>query len=415
MKSLFLLLLFAAAAAAQMLDPESTGRAGVHHPGLKGASALGWNPAALSPDRGFRMTFELPSLTGALGNNAFSVNFWNNHIAGDRFLTDDDIDAILNRFPADKLRAYAQVTVPVAGFTYNRFGLRAVVENSNQTVLPRDLAELALKGNRLYQRYGIGDLRAESETIVNYTVGFGYRFEQEEIPDLHFGAGFHFYQGVFLAKLEQADGGFIISDSLIQGGSVLHSVTSDRGDGVGFDLAALAAISEKLEVGLALRQLGSKLTWTVDRNDRVSFYADSAGIIIDSLDDDDYLERAFHYQDTSYSGGAVETRLPVVIEATGLYRLDDAWRFMGEVSVRTQSSVQGPGGIGAGAAAEYIQLSPFVLQGGLSLGGPWRSRFGLGFALRFRNYDLTLGGTWNGGLFNSAHGLSFGMSQRLKF
>lgn len=415
MRTIILLLLLSSSAAAQLLDPEATGRAGVHHPNLKGAAALGWNPAALSPDRGFKMSFELPSLTGALGNNAFSVGYWNDHIAGDRFLTDEDIDAILNRFPGEKLRAYAQVAVPLAGFTYNKFGLRAVVENSNQTVLPRDLAELALKGNRLYQRYGIGDLRAESETIVNYTAGFGYRFEQEEIPDLHFGIGFHFYQGVLLAKLQQADGGFIITDSLIHGGSVLHSVTSKRGDGVGFDLAALAVFSEKLEAGLAVRQLGSKLTWSVDRNDRVTFYADSAGIIIDSLDDDGYLERAFHYQDTSFSGGVVETRLPVVVEATGLYRLNRAWRLLSELTVRAESTVQGPGGITVGGAAEYMQLSPFVLQGGLSIGGPWRSRFGLGCALRLRNYDLSIGGSWNGGLFNSAHGFAFGLSQRLKF
>ncbi|MDD5087348.1 MAG: DUF5723 family protein [bacterium] len=412
---LLVLLLAAAPAFAQAVDASSVGRAGVHDLRLKCSGVLGWNPAALSPDRGYDLSFELPSFTGTLGNNAFNVDYWNDHVAGDRYLTDADKEAILDQIPGDKLEVNGEVNVPLVGFTYNRFGGRFAVESYNHAALPKDLARLALYGNELYRRYGIGEFEMQSQTIMDAAIGFGYRFDQEVISDLHFGAGFHYYQGLYLAELAESGGQLEVTDSLINGWSVLHTVESNRGDGVGFDLGALAALNERWEVGLALRQLGARVAWTVDDNQLVSFYTDSAGVITDSLNDEDYLERALHYTDTTYSGGTYETTLPIIVQANALFRATSKWTLTGDVILRGESGARGPAGLQVAAAGEFLATKSLPLYGGVSIGGPFGWQVGLGLGVRTSHYQLDIGGSWNGGLFNSARGLGLGISNRLMF
>jgi hypothetical protein len=412
---LVLLLALCTTLEAQVLNPQSVARAGVHDLHQKAAGALEWNPAILGPKSDFKMSFELPSATGAAGNNAFSVRYWNDHVGGDHFLSETDKQSLLSQIPERGLRMNLQAAAPVIGFTYNRFGLRAVVESASQLTMPKDLARLVLEGDELSRRYSLGDLSGESQTLINWAAGFGYQFDQEYIPDLYFGVGFHFYQGLYMSKLERSDGEVTVTDSLINGSSVLQGVTSFRGDGVGFDLGMLATLSDRWEVGLSARQLSARITWDVERNDFISFYTDTTGMIIDSLHNGQYIERAFHYHDTSYGGGVVETQLPPILEITARFRAGSKLTLMADAAYRTQSTSLGRRGIEAGVAGEFSLLPYLPLQAGVSAGGPWLTRVGIGGGLRFKHYELDLGWTWNDGMFNGARGSGFGLANRLKF
>ncbi|MFZ5433253.1 MAG: DUF5723 family protein [Calditrichota bacterium] len=418
---LLITLLCAGTVWAQAVDPQYLGHAGAHNLRQKNSAAFNWNPAVLSPERGFRMSFELPSVMAAMGNNAFSVAYWNSHIAGEDTLSESDKNSILDRIPDDGWQANGEVSVPVVGFTYNKFGGRVTVESYQNVSLPRDVVELVLKGNELNRRYEIGKFEGTSETVLDFTMGFGYRFEQEIIPDLHFGIGFHYYQGLYLADVARADGELIITsgnDSIpgtINTSSVIQTLTSKRGDGVGFDLGGLALLNNKWEVGLAVRQIGARMSWAVDENHLISYYTDSTGIAPDSLVNEDYVKSAFHYTDEEYHGGTYETHLPAIIQLNSVYRANSKWTILGDVMIRTESSARGSADIQVAGSGEYLAGHHFPLYGGLSVGGPLGWRFGLGGGLRFKGYELDLGWTWNGGMFNSAHGIGFGLSQRLKF
>ncbi len=415
MIALLVMLLIALPVAAQSIDAGSVGRAGAHDLIVKSGSVLNWNPAVLGQSREFRWSLELPSLAAGVANNAFSVAYWNDHIAGDRFFTDADKADILDQIPDDGWRADVQGSVPLFGLTYNRFGVHATIETAASATAPREIIQLALYGNEIDRPYLMGDLAGDEQTFADYSAGFGYDFEQNWFRSLYFGAGFHFYHGLYLSKVVRSDGEFLTTDSTLTGSGVVHHVSSSIGDGVSFDLGTVAVLNGQWRVGLALRQIGARMTWQVDDNRRVSFYTDSTGVIVDSLNNRDYLERAMHWQDTTYSGGAVETQLPMIIQLNGRFTPHKDWAVLGDVSIRTRASVKGPAGLDAAVAGEYYATPWLIVQGGVGAGNLWGFHTGLGAGLRFRRYELDVGGAWNGGLFDSARGLAVGLTHRLKF
>jgi hypothetical protein len=400
---------------AQAYEPETAGYAGVHDLRAKGPAALGWNPALLSAHSGYHMSFELPSMGAALANNSFSSKYWNDHFAGDHYWSEAAKEDILSRIPRDGAGADAEVSVPVVGFSYDRFASRIAVRSAGKARLPHDLTSVMLLGNDFNRAYDMGDMKGEGLVMLDVGLGFGYRFEQEAIPDLHFGAGFHYYRGLYLASVVKRQGQFTFTDSSITGSALMHSVTAEHGDGVGFDLGSYAVLSPQWEVGLAFRQLGARIAWEVDRNDLVTSYVDSAGIVPDSLSHENYINRAMHYSDSTYSGGAVETRLPAIIQMNARYNARPNWSVLGDVQILTQETPWGKAGIQAGVASEYRVHSFLPLYAGVSVGGPWAVQVGVGGGLRFHNYELDLGWTWIHGLFYGARGIGFGLSQRLLF
>ena len=419
MKTLYVILvilILAFSASAQSLDPQALPRAGVHDLDLK-SGALNFNPAAYGPDRGYNVSLEIPSFGLGLTNNTFGVGYWNDHFGGDHDWTSAQTKDILDQIPSKGLRGDVALSVPVLGLSVGRFGGQIAVESDGEINLPKDLAVLALTGNQLNRHYSISDLGGTGIVVADVGLGFGYKFDQDYLPEIDAGIGFHYYQGLALAKAQRVEGGFTFNDTTINGTAYLQSVTSTSGNGVGFDLGGLAKINDQWEVGLAFRQLGARLTWDVKESHIISGYSDSSGIEMDRIGNGSYFDSTFHKTDTTFKSnvGTIETTLPVIMQANGKYRIRPDLSLTGEFAVRTSSSVQGDAGVELGVAADYRPLSWLPLQAGVSVGGLWGAQFGLGTGLRFGGYQMDIGGTWNGGFLNAARGVSFGLSQRVLF
>lgn len=412
---ILLLLLSAVTVQAQHWDPSSVGRAGVHDLMRKGGSALQWNPAVLGRMTDHRGSVDFLSLGAASGNNAFSVNFWNDHLAGDRFFTGNDKDEILDQIPSDGLCIDAQASIPLVGFSYDRFGANIALDAASHTAAPKDLITLALLGNRIGHTYRFDDVDEDSHVLIDYSLGFGYEFEQTENPRLYIGAAFHFYQGIAMSHIGESEGSLLVTDSTITGVAILQELESNQGDGAGFDVGGMAVFSEKWQVGLSVRQIGTEISWKLDEERFTTFSIDSAGIIVDSLDDDDYLERVFETQDVRFKGDAYGTKLPVILQANGRFAPSRRWTLLGEMLIRMSDTVQGERGLEAGVGAVFTPLPWLRLQSGVSLGGPWKSRFALGGGVSFGRYELDIGGSWNNGLLNEARGVTIGLGQRIYF
>jgi hypothetical protein len=400
---------------AQSFDGGMVSRAGV--PDLTARSSIMFrhNPAILGPKHAFMKSIDLPGFHGIAGNNAFDIDFWNDQFARDHYLTENDKNEILDRIPDDGLEITTQSSIPIAGMTYNKMGANITLENALRAKATKELFELALLGNELNRVYDLSDFEGEQYKLLDFSVGFVYEFQQEQIPGLYAGAGFHFYYGLEYDALAEAEGNFMVTDSLITGYSILHRVHGNRGDGVGFDLGGMAVLNDKWQVGLSLRQIGGVISWDIDKNEWNTFRADSNGIIIDSLDEEDYVERALHVDDVTYPGGTHQSQLPPIVEASAHYKLSSKSALMSMIRYRTLTSAQGETGVETGIGSEYRAKSWLPLSAGVSIGGPHGWQIGIGGGVSFKNYELRLGWTWNRGLFNSARGISVGLSQQIKF
>jgi hypothetical protein len=410
------LLLFCGAAQAQLQDGAMVGRAGVLDLSHRSGSAMLYNPAIVGPGgKTAPMTVEALSFSAGVVNNAFSVNYWNDNFTKDHYLTESDKREILDRMSGDELRVHLNASTPLAGLTYRQMGASLSLESAATVSVPRELFELALYGNQLNRSYKMDEFDGEQYTILNAAVGFAYEFKQEWIPELYGGVTFHFYQGLALDKVENSSGELLVTDSLITGYTVMQRVHANRGDGVGFDLGGLAVLNDRWKAGISLRQIGARMAWSVDETQLVTWEADSAGIVVDSLDDNDYLERAFNSEDVTYSGGTAQSDIPMLINMDARYEASKIVTMMGSFMIRTASSAQGESGVELGVASEIRPREWLPLYAGVSAGGTSGVRIGVGGGLRFKNYELSLGWTWDRGLFSSARGIGFGLSQQIRF
>lgn len=408
-------LLAITSAFAQSLDGGSIARAGVHDLGLKSSQALSHNPAILASAREQRYIIEFLNTGAAVVNSAFSTSYWNKNFAGDQYIGAETKQDILDKIGSEGVTLDGRATAPLAGIAYNHFAVRVALESYASGLVPRDAVEVLLSGNELGKEYSVSALRGEAASYLDVAMGLGHAFQQTRFKTLAAGIAAHYYQGLDLHKLTQTSGTFNVTDSLITGSAYLRSAESTDGNGVGFDVGALAEFNDKWSLGLSLRQIGVRTSWTIKNNDIFAGEIDSLGVNIDSLNQDGYLERVFHKTDTSFAGGTLDTRLPSVLYLNGRFAPNAKWNFNGEFSYASRGAPTDEADIALGVAAQWRARNWLALQNGFALGSLWKAQVGLGAGLRFSGYELDLGWSWNGGMFNHARGMSVGMTHRIMF
>lgn len=380
------------------------------------SGAIHGNPAVLAAPCASRWRIDLPHVAAGAANNAFDVGFWNDKIARDRYLSDSDKREILDRIPDDGLRVNGLASTMLFGGVYEKAALQASVESAFQATADRKLFELALYGNEINRPYKLDELGSEQYNVADVGVAVGYKFEQEWIKGLYGGIGFHFYGGLNYEKITDAAGELNVTDSLITGYGAIQRVHAERGDGVGFDLGGIAEINDQLSVGLSLRQINAAITWQLEYSTLEAFEIDSAGIIVDSLDEDGYIkERVFEHTQDTLAGGGYESKMPTILEASGRYALNSKFLFLGTLRGRLQESAQGKAGVDASVGAEYRPHRLFAIRGGLGAGGPLGFRVGTGVGLDTKHYLLDLGISWHGGIFNDVKGMTIGLNHAIRF
>ncbi len=413
MRMLILLLLTVQIGAAQAPAGRSLGFGGAADVYEQSSDVLVGNAAQLARSSRQKWRLDLPRISAGAMNNAFSVNYWNDQIARDHYLTAQDKREIMDRIPADGLEVSGMASAPIAGIVYRQAALQFSEQTAVNVTADRELFELALYGNQLNRGYKLDDLGGEQYTLFDAGMAVGYRFEQEYVKGLYGGIGFHFYLGTLYDKITDASGEFLATDSLITGYGAVQRVHAEHGDGIGFDLGLLAEIDDRWSVGAALRQIGSSVTWVVDEATLEAFEIDSAGLIVDSLDDDDYVERAFKSSTSVLTGGSIESKLPATLELSGRFAYTPRMLFVSTLRARFDDSAQGKRGTEAMLGGEYSVRGPWLVRAGFGAGGPLGTRVAIGGGLHTARYSFDVGCSWHGGLFDSARGISLGFSHAL--
>lgn len=413
MKAFLVILLSAAALYAQAPSGRQLGLAGAMDILEHSSDVLHGNAAVLARPNSTTWRIDLPRFTASAHNNSFSVNRWNDQIGRDRYLSAADKQEIIDRIPSDGLKVSAIASAPILGGVYKKMAFQISEEYALNVNADRELFELALFGNQLNRGYKLEDLGGEQYALLDAGVAIAYEFQQDRIKGLYGGIGFHFYLGQHLDKVVDAVGELKATDSLLTGYGAVQRVNSKQGDGIGFDLSMLADINDKWSLGVALKQIGGSITWVVDEAKLDAFEVDSAGVIVDSLDDDGYVKRAFRSSTTSIAGGSIESKIPAILELSGRYQLAPRTLLLSTFRARFEESAQGKAGAEIALGGEYSATKVLLLRAGLGTGGPLGTRISAGGGVRTKHYDFDLGCAWHEVLFSATRGLSFGIGHSI--
>lgn len=138
MKSAILLLLTVQIGAAQAPAGRSLGFGGAADVYEQSSDVLVGNAAQLA--RSSRQKWQLVCrISAGAMNNAFSVNYWNDQIARDHYLTAQDKREIMDRIPADGLEVSGMASAPIAGIVYRQAALQFSEQTAVNVTADREL------------------------------------------------------------------------------------------------------------------------------------------------------------------------------------------------------------------------------------------------------------------------------------
>lgn len=410
---LILLFLFAGTSLGQAPSGRSLGFGGAADLHERSSDVLHGNAGVLSRPTMGKWRIDLPGISAGARNNAFSVNEWNDQIARDGYVSSEDKRVIIGNIPDDGLNVSGMVSAPVFGAVYRQAAFQLSHETAFDVTADKELFELALYGNQLNRGYKLEDLGGQQYSVFDAGLAVGYRFEQDYFKGLYGGLGFHFYVGTFFDKITDATGELKATDSTLTGYGAIQRVHANHGDGIGFDLSLLAELNQKWSVGVAAKQVGGSINWVVEEARLDAFEIDSAGLIVDSLDDEDYISRAFQSTSDVITGGSIESKIPTTLEASGRYQYSKELLLVGTLRARLVESAQGDTGAEFAFGGEYTVFGPLLVRGGFGSGGPLGTRLALGTGVRTSHYSLDISWAWHDGLLTSTRGLSVGIGHSI--
>ena len=371
-----------------------------------GLEAAGMNPAhlALYPDGG--SSVGLASLGFDLGNNALSLDRYN-EISG-AVLDEQDKQQLLAEFPEGGLRIDAGLDASLLGARFGRYALSSHVIGRGSGTLDRDVFELVLLGNEIDQAFSFDDTDAEGYALAAATFSFGVPLYAGERLRLGAGANWSYLRGLYYSSLDEATGGLVTTFDGLQGSARALMTTAEGGSGYSADLGLAAELDGRWRFGLMLESLLGSVTWK-SGVERHLWTAEADSVLLGQEDIEDAVVRA----DSTWSVDRASSSLPRVLtlgiqrEWSRLTLALDGSVLMGEGTGRGE-------GASALLGAEWKALSWLRPRLGLGLGRQEGAVAGLGLRLGALHLNF-MGGTRNGYLPGGSRGMVLGGSLGLRF
>jgi hypothetical protein len=382
----------------------------------RGAWTGRWNPSLLDRSGAPRWSVQFLSLGIQLGNNTLSRNDYQRLFTGsDNVWDNQDKEDILGQVPGNGLKGFFTGSVTGVGVSVGRFALNIQGVGAARAGIPKDFLTLALYGNELNRSYSFDDIEADGWGAITADFSVGHRLDWKYFDEFAVGATFRYIRGLVYGGVETAEGEAMVSENGATGYGNFETCYGFKGDGVGLDLAASALWKERWEFGITLGNLIGTITWELDSTRIYGFDVTSGEVDLDSLDDQDYLDRLFNEVDTTYGGGTSKSRLPFYIQLNAGYQVNQQLIATAELLQGTSNQPGASTIPRLTVAGEYRYVHWLPVRLGVAVGGTYTIRWGCGFGLDFNNYTFDLGVSGIKGFFGSSHGLGFALTNRIMF
>jgi len=388
----------------------------------RGYEALAWNPALLAMPGRPSYSLNIAQVSAQTWSNAFDAGDFLKYYDGDTLRTADK-DTILAKIPeGGPMTLGATVDASALGLTIGNFGISFGGVGDVESQVSRDFVELLLFGNITRRNPGDLPYTADSSNGRGWAggtvaVGFGVPIHVSS-GALALGLTAKVTRGFAVAGLE--DLGSQLQNIPFAGAVRVHGLYTDpdssitNGWGFGADLGVAYALASGLQLGLAMENAFSTMSWDeqtllYQRREYVltqvgDLYVDSVISEIDGLpfDPNDPLQAELR---DSLIGGRT---FPMRLRAGAQFR---AGKFIlaGDAMVRLASGLVAGEGQHVSAGAE-LPLGVIAFRGGVSSNFEGSFAMGGGLGLKAGPVRLDGAASWTPGGDRQGLVVGFGIS-----
>lgn len=390
-------------------NARSLAMGGAYLAAARGVEAPRWNPANLGLHDRPAFSVHVISAGVAFSNNSFSKKDYD--LYNGAYLTPAMKADILGKIPAEGLRLDVDSEVDALAVSWRNFALAFSAESAASMRLSRTFVEVALNGNQLDQVYDFSDSDGEGYAVSTIGLSYGNAVYVPFLLDFAVGATVKYVIGLGHAEVLDAYGVMSTTYDGSMGDARATVRHATGGSGFASDLGIAAMVTDKLTVGLTLRNWVSTVKWGKDV--KIGEYGVTTdSLTVEAIDESSADSLVDDYSD-ELDGEAYSKGLPAELRLGGAYRsgkllltADYVQGFKDRPGVsRTPELALG---------AEYRLLRFLPLRAGFALGGSRGSSSGIGFGLRFGSFEMNFAvGSWGGILPRSAGGVGFAFGMRV--
>jgi hypothetical protein len=344
-----------------------------------GYEAVSQNPAALVLPGQPVATLEYLRARLCLTSSSLTLGDCRDYLFRPSFLDEADKQRLLDHVGPGPLRLGIDADLQLLHGQYRSFGVAADYQLLANVFLPRDLCELALRGNELNRVYELDGLGSDTMTFLRLTVAHGMLVcPHTDVPwldTIRVGVGLSWLHGLRYSAVTASTGELLTTPYTMTG--FVHQVQSqaDGGDGFGLTVGGSLPLGDRLHLDLVLRDpIGIIFWYDNPRAREVSYKLKSLDVpaFIREPRLDSFLVRTT----VSRPGAAISTRLPGVLAFGGGYQPSKILSVGATVNLPVTSSP--PNSIPASAqpfVGLQVKLVP-IQSAGIGISAGWGGQQG---------------------------------------
>ncbi len=380
---------FSAPSYAQGFNASGMAMGGAYGALARGVDAFTWNPANLALSYDNKLEINLVGVNLNLANSSLSIDQYERYFTesghGGTWDEQDKKD-LLDLIPANGLKLSGDLEANVFGLLFGPYGFSVQMIGKSRGIVPKSIFELVLKGNqRLYKEFNFNDTDADGFSAVKLSLSLSHPIPFKKYFD-EFGVGLNinYYRGLIMAEVRNFDGSFVTSpDGVISSMDIIYRTGVD-GQGIGFDAGAAGRFNDKWSVSLGLYNLFAGIDWRKETGE----YRTST--IKDTIKFDETEELDDIFRTDTLSTASFRTNLPVVLHIGLAYDFFENLTFALDLeqSFKEKMGYSDRGQLAIGVQYTPVKIVP--LRAGMSFGGKWKYKMGLGFGLHLGFFHLDL-------------------------